>query len=231
VPAELFLAPAAALLVLGVMRAVLGFRAPQRIREIRRAAEVRGLRYSDTDPFDTLREVHLGLLHRGDEQTVQHVVWDGDDPGRARVFDLVVTDVLRDGRGREYRLHRLETCALARTPTLAAPRLLALPETSATRLATMTGTPDIEVESITVNRTYAVRCADREFAIAFLDPRVQGVLEDAEAKLALELDAGWLLVVCTEGEALAGTDVPALLAFVRDLAGSLSGAVLERYGR
>jgi hypothetical protein len=213
-------------LALAVLKVMTGFRTPQRIREIQHTAKAHGLLYADTDPFSTVRDTPMTLLRRGDEQRVLHTMWDPDDRDGSRVFDLVWAEVYKDRNGREHRRYHQQTCALAPFPVPVTPRLLVVPEGVGTRVATMLGTDDIDVESIAVNRRYAIRCSDRRFALAFVDPRVQGILEGAAGDIAIEVVNGWLLLVCEE---LAGRDFPAFRRLADDLGRRPPAAVRELF--
>lgn len=222
----LALGAAVAVLVVGLAKVAIGFRSSARIGAMQRAARAAGLRCHDNDPFDTLPHTPLTLLQRGDERRVQHVVWDPADREGPRAFDFVWTDVTRDHEGNEHRTHQQQICALARFPLSGTPPLMVVPESPATRLATAMGAVDIELESIAVNRGYAVRCPDARFALAFCDSRVQDLLDQADGDLWLEVRGGWLLLATDH---LAGESMPAFRRLAADLARP-AAAVTELYG-
>jgi len=56
------------------------------------------------------------------------------------------------------------------------PRLDLMPENIGTRLLSTVGLPDIDLESAEFNRTWRVMCADRRYAVDFLDPRMMQLL-------------------------------------------------------
>ena len=86
---------------------------------------------------------------------------------------------------------RLLSCAQVAMPG-AWPALVIRPETGLTRLADI-AVPDIAFESEAFNRAFAVRCQDRAFASALVDPRMMEWLQSLGHRWGFEIDGRWVL--------------------------------------
>jgi len=86
---------------------------------------------------------------------------------------------------------RLLSCVLVAIPG-GWPTLVIRPETGLTRLADV-AVPDIAVESEAFNRAFAVRCHDRAFASALVDPRMMEWLLSLGHGWSFEIDGRWIL--------------------------------------
>jgi hypothetical protein len=72
------------------------------------------------------------------------------------------------------------------------PALVIRPETGLTRLVDI-ALPDIAFESEAFNRAFAVRCHDRAFASALVDPRMMEWLQSLGHRWSFEIDGRWIL--------------------------------------
>jgi hypothetical protein len=72
------------------------------------------------------------------------------------------------------------------------PALVIRPETGLTRLVDI-ALPDIAFESEAFNRSFAVRCHDRAFASALVDPRMMEWLLSLGHRWGFEIDDRWIL--------------------------------------
>jgi hypothetical protein len=86
---------------------------------------------------------------------------------------------------------RLLSCAQIAIPG-GWPALVIRPETGLTRLADI-AVPDIAFESEAFNRAFVVRCHDRAFASAVVDPRMMEWLESLGHRWGFEIDGRWVL--------------------------------------
>jgi hypothetical protein len=88
------------------------------------------------------------------------------------------------------------------------PHLIVARETRASRAASSMGVKDLQLESEEFNRTFHVRCNDRDFATKFLDAQMQDFMISAGRKLGFEARGRWLLI---HGPILDATDMIELL--------------------
>ena len=72
------------------------------------------------------------------------------------------------------------------------PALVIRPETGLTRIVDV-ALPDIAFESEAFNRAFAVRCHDRAFASALVDPRMMEWLLSLGHRWGFEIDDRWIL--------------------------------------
>jgi hypothetical protein len=72
------------------------------------------------------------------------------------------------------------------------PTLVIRPETGFTRVADL-AVPDIAFESEAFDRAFAVRCHDRAFASAVVDPRMMEWLLSLDPPWGFEIDGRWIL--------------------------------------
>jgi hypothetical protein len=72
------------------------------------------------------------------------------------------------------------------------PTLVIRPETGFTRVADL-AVPDIAFEAEIFNRAFAVRCHDRAFASALVDPRMMEWLLSLDPRWSFEIDGRWIL--------------------------------------
>jgi len=72
------------------------------------------------------------------------------------------------------------------------PTLVIRPETGFTRVADL-AVPDIAFEAEVFNRAFAVRCHDRAFASALVDPRMMEWLLLLDPRWSFEIDGRWIL--------------------------------------
>lgn len=86
---------------------------------------------------------------------------------------------------------RLLSCAQIAIPG-GWPTLVIRPETGLTRLVDI-AMPDIAFESEAFNRAYAVRCHERAFASALVDPRMMEWLQSLGHRWSFEIDGRWIL--------------------------------------
>jgi hypothetical protein len=86
---------------------------------------------------------------------------------------------------------RLLSCAQIAIPG-EWPSLVIRPETGLTKLVDI-AMPDIAFESEAFNRAFAVRCHDRSFASALVDPRMMEWLQSLAHRWSFEIDGRWIL--------------------------------------
>jgi len=86
---------------------------------------------------------------------------------------------------------RLLSCAQIAIPG-GWPALVIRPETGLTRLVDV-AVPDIAFESEAFNRAFEVRCHDRAFASALVDPRMMEWLQSLGHRWGFEIDGRWIL--------------------------------------
>lgn len=84
------------------------------------------------------------------------------------------------------------SCAMVPVPSTW-PTFLLRPERALSRAARDVGLRDIETESEAFNRAFEVRCADRRFALALLEPRMMEWLLDLGPRSGFEIWGGRLL--------------------------------------
>lgn len=153
-----------------------------------------GLEHSTVDPFGSTR-VAFPLFRKGDGRQCQNVVWRTRPDGLAtRAFDFSYFVETKDDLGRVRRTHTYFTCVMAQVDG-------AWPEVSITRegllekALAMVGLGDIELESDEFNRRFALRSADRRFAVALVDAQMIDFLLSTEARFAFFVKGRWVLLV------------------------------------
>lgn len=167
--------------------------AAARRREALAALALReGLHFSIEDPLGLLW-YPFRLFTRGDGQGVEHVVHGTWNDIRVAAFDFWFYDETTDSKGGRHRLYRRFSCALAEVDA-ALGALVIGRESVLSRVADAVGFDDIVFESDAFNRTFEVRCDDRRFASAFVDPRMMAWLLSADPRLSFATGGRWLLV-------------------------------------
>ncbi len=145
--------------------------AAQRRKDFETVAVRHGLNHSVEDPFDCTR-IAFPLFRRGDGRGAENVMWrDGTNGGPVRAFDYWYYTESRDQHGNVSKTYHYFSCALAQVNG-AWPELQIEREGVLDRVAGALGFDDIDFESDEFNRTYAVHCQDRRFAMALIDPRM-----------------------------------------------------------
>ena len=81
------------------------------------------------------------------------------------------------------------------------PTLVIRPETGFTRVADL-AVPDIAFEAEIFNRAFAVRCHDRAFASALVDPRMMEWLLLLDPRWSFEIDGRWIFGLSRSGAAV-----------------------------
>ena len=154
----------------GVFAYVRHLRAVQRTNDLAAYCKAKGWRFAEHDPF--------GLVHR----------WEGppfDEGRRRRVRNVITTEV--DGRavvafdysyvvgyGKDSKTYEYGVVALGLPCRL--PWLHVAPDDALSRLGTMLGMADIDLESEEFNRRFRVRCGSPKFAHDVLTPRTMHAL-------------------------------------------------------
>lgn len=170
-----------------------------------------GLEFSVEDPLGLLW-YPFPLLSRGDGRGVENVVHGTWKDIPLAAFDFWFYDETTDSKGGRHRTYQRFSCALGEVDA-ALGSLVIGRESVFTRLADAVGLDDISFESDEFNRTFEVRCDDRRFASAFVDPRMMAWLLAADRRLSFATGGRWLLVSAPRQPVEA---VPGLLASLRE---------------
>lgn len=152
-----------------------------------------GLEFAADDPFNSTR-VGFSLFTRGDGRGAENVMWRANDGGKpVRAFDFWYYTEHRDTNGRKNRSYEHFTCAMALIngswPSLTIGR-----EGIFDKVISTLGLPDLDFESEEFNKLFVVRCEDRKFASALIDPQMMDFLLSTHGELGFEFRGRWLLV-------------------------------------
>ncbi len=160
----------------------------RRRRQFETLARTHGLSYYPQDPFGTLG-LPFEVFRRGHSRKVRNVLVGRSpvDGSEVRAFDYTYTT----GSGKNSQTHN-KTCVMSYLGT-AWPNLGVEREGLFNRFKDFVGLRDIELESEEFNRAFEVRCADRRFATAFLDPTMMDVLLRSGIDDGLEVGGSWML--------------------------------------
>ena len=143
----------------------------QKRREAFQALAARlGLKYSPEDPFGT-DELGFGLFGLGDRRECENMLWGEVGGMRVRLFDYTYQERHMDANGHSSTSTYRFSCGLAEVAA-ECPHLTLGREGVLDRLSRHLGFHDIEFESEEFNREFQVRCDDRRFASALIDPRM-----------------------------------------------------------
>jgi hypothetical protein len=151
----------------------------QRREELVLAATRLGLQFDVRDPFG-LTGLPFAFLRRGDRQRtkdVLHGVLDGD---HVQVFDLDLEYVSTDSNGHRHTRTEHYTCATLELPGAWFPHIELERESLLSRAKGALGFRDVQFESDAFNRAWHVRCEDKRFAYALVDPGVMEFLLDLQ---------------------------------------------------
>jgi hypothetical protein len=152
-----------------------------------------GLEFSAEDPFDITR-ISFALFRKGDGNGAENVMWRTAENGRpVRAFDFWYYVEHRGHSGGTVKSYEWFTCAT----TLVGgnwPPLLIHREGLLDKVIDAGIGDDIDFESDEFNKTFVVRCEDRRFATALIDPRMMELLLKTKGELSFELRGRWLLV-------------------------------------
>lgn len=170
-----------------------------------------GLDFSIEDPLGLLW-YPFHLFGRGDDRGVENVVHGTWNEIPLAVFDFWFYDETTDSKGGRHRSYQRFSCALAEVEA-ALGSLVIGRESVVSRFADAVGFDDIAFESDEFNRTFEVRCDDRRFASAFVDPRMMAWLLATDRRLSFATGGRWLLVVAPR-QPVEG--FPGLLSTLRD---------------
>lgn len=152
-----------------------------------------GLDLSIRDPFG-LTGLPFAWVRRGDDQEVTNVLHGSLDGEPVQVFELACKFHSTDAKGHRSTRTERYTCAVVGNPGVWFPHLQLSPETLGSRLKDAVGMRDIQFESDAFNRAWDVRCDDRRFAYALIDPRVMDLLLAID-DFRFELNNDGILVV------------------------------------
>lgn len=205
----------------GVGMYVKHLRSVQRTAELAAYCKATGWRFSADDPY--------GLVNR----------WDGppfDEGRKRRVRNVITTEV--DGRamvafdfshvvgyGKNSKTYEYGVVALGLPCRL--PWLHVAPEHVLTRLGSMLGLEDIELESEEFNRMFRVRCGSPKFAHDILTPRTMQALLAAGP---VEFRFAGTDAVCYELGYLGPGDLLARVAALRTVVDGIPSFVLRDRG-
>jgi hypothetical protein len=170
--------------VIGLVLAVIRWR--DRPRQGAMEAEARRLRmrFSAEDRFGLLDQSFQLFRSTGRSYgEIENVLSGSWHDHEVRAFDHSYS-VSEDER-------RLLSCAQIAIPG-GWPTLVIRPETGLARLVDI-AVPDISFESEAFNRAFAVRCHDRAFASALVDPRMMEWLQSLGHRWGFEVDGRWIL--------------------------------------
>jgi hypothetical protein len=215
---------AVVLLVLAASGIASALRA-KRAADISTIASRARLQYSSSDPFDCTR-VGFRLFTRGDGRGAENVMWREPGDGHVyRVFDYWFYNEHRDQYGRTTKSYDRFTCAMALVGS-SWPDIEIVPEGLMDKMASVIGGGDIDLESEEFNRLFAVRCADRRFASALVDPQMLDFLLSTRGELNFQLKGRWLLVWT---DPIKAALMPGLLGFAEQFVARIPPVVWELY--
>jgi hypothetical protein len=210
------------------------YRRNERQRQIPAAARQAGLDYRAEDQFNCTA-IAFPLMRAGDGRRVRNVMWrpspghgqapDGHRP--VRVFDYGYYDEYRDRSGQRRKRWHDYTCALVEHDGTW-PQLRLSREGLADKAEHVLGDDDIDFESEEFNRMFAVRCADRRFASAFIDPQMMELLLKTGGAVSLDTMGRFLLL---SADPLDPAVMPRLLAMAEDVLAHVPPAVWALYPR
>jgi hypothetical protein len=106
------------------------------------------------------------------------------------------------------------------------PDIEIVPEGLMDKMASVIGGGDIDFESEEFNRLFAVRCADRRFASALVDPQMLDFLLSTRGELNFQLKGRWLLVWT---DPIKAALMPGLLGFAEQFVARIPPVVWELY--
>jgi hypothetical protein len=118
---------------------------------------------------------------------------DGANSLPVRGFDYWYYDERRDENGQMQKSYSYFSCVLAQVNS-SWPQIRIERERVLDKVAGALGFEDIDFESDEFNRTFAVRCLDRRFAMALIDPRMMEFLLTTEGRFDFEIKGRWLLL-------------------------------------
>jgi hypothetical protein len=197
----------------------------KRAADISTIASRARLQYSSSDPFDCTR-VGFRLFTRGDGRGAENVMWREPGDGHVyRVFDYWFYNEHRDQYGRTTKSYDRFTCAMALVGS-SWPDIEIVPEGLMDKMASVIGGGDIDLESEEFNRLFAVRCADRRFASALVDPQMLDFLLSTRGELNFQLKGRWLLVWT---DPIKAALMPGLLGFAEQFVARIPPVVWELY--
>jgi hypothetical protein len=201
-----------AVVAAGVAIAWFAYAAKAKRREGLLALAVReGLEFSVDDPLGLLW-YPFHLFTRGDGRGVENVLHGTWNDIPLAAFDFWFYDETTDSKGGRHRTYHRFSCALGEVEA-ALGSLVIGRESVFSRFADAVGFDDIAFESDAFNRTFEVRCEDRRFASAFVDPRMMEWLLATDRRQSFATGGRWLLVVAPR-QPVEG--FPGLLTTLRD---------------
>jgi len=152
-----------------------------------------GLEFSLTDPFACTR-VAFPLFRKGDGRTAANVMWREQADGLAlRGFDFSYYDETQNQTGGLSRTYKRFSCVMAQVDG-AWPEVTISREGILEKALGMIGWGDIELESDEFNRRFALRSADRRFAVTLVDPRMIDFLLSTDAQFTFFVKGRWVLL-------------------------------------
>jgi hypothetical protein len=173
-----------AAVVIGLFLALVRWRDQPRQQAMEAEARRLRVRFSAEDRFGLLdQSFQLFRSTRRSYGEIKNVLSGSWHDLEVRVFDHSYS-VSENER-------RLLSCAQIAIPG-GWPTLVIRPETGLSRLVDI-AVPDIAFESEAFNRAFAVRCHDRAFASAVVDPRMMEWLQSLGHRWSFEIDGRWIL--------------------------------------
>ena len=170
--------------VIGLLLGLVRWRERPRQRAMEAEARRLRMRFSAEDRFGLLDQpFQLFRSTRRSYGEIENVIAGSWHDLEVRSFDHSYS-VSEDER-------RLLSCAQIAIPG-GWPTLVIRPETGLTRLVDI-AVPDIAFESEAFNRAFTVRCHDRAFASALVDPRMMEWLQSLGHRWSFEIDGRWIL--------------------------------------
>jgi len=164
-------------------------RADKRRRKVAEIASRHNLFFSPKDPYDMINAFGFDLFDFGRAKSVSNVMYGKQADRDVRAFDYRYTT----GSGKNSRTYHW-TCGLVTTGGATTwPHLTLGPETFFERIAQVVAGDDIDFESEESNRAWEVRCEDRRFASAMIDPEMMLHLVDRAEGCRVEVGGTWVL--------------------------------------
>jgi hypothetical protein len=188
------------------------------------AAKQLGMRFSLTDPFETLAEP-FDLFRKGDGRGVENVMWGVWQGVESRLFDYWYYEESTDSKRSRSRTYHRFSCVMAPLDAACAHLMLSR-ESVFSRLGDHLGFRDIELESEAFNREFTVRSQDRKFAVDLCDARMMEWLLASVDGFGFEVVGDRLLV---SSRRRAATDLIPLLGTMKGFRDRIPRVVFSLY--
>ena len=165
-------------------------RSDKRRRKVAEIASRHDLFFALKEPYNMVNTFDFDLFDFGRAKAVRNVMYGRQGDREVRAFDYRYTT----GSGKNSRTYHW-TCGLVTTGGATSwPHLTLGPETFFERIAQVVAGDDIDFESEEFNRDWEVRCEDRRFASAMIDPEMMLHLMDKAEGCRVEVGGTWVLV-------------------------------------